>query len=52
MFQRFEKFVYRLPTFPVNLLMKILGTEEELLKWFVDERIGETIYSFLGICRI
>lgn len=44
MFQPFEKFVYRLPTFPVNQLMKILNTEEELSKWFMDERIRETIY--------
>lgn len=44
MFQPFEKFVYRLPTFSINQLMKILNAEEELLKWFMDERIGETIY--------
>lgn len=44
MFQPFEKFVYRLPAFSVNQLMKILGKEKELSKWFMDERIGETIY--------
>ncbi len=44
MFQPFEKFVYRLPTFSINQLMKILNAEEELSKWFMDERIGETIY--------
>lgn len=44
MFQPFEKFVYRLPAFSVNQLMKLLDTEEELSGWLVDERIRETVY--------
>lgn len=44
MFQPFEKFIYRLPAFSFNQLMKILDAEEELLKRFMDERIGEAIY--------
>lgn len=44
MFQPFEKFVYRLPAFSVNRLMKIFDAEEELSGWLVDERIRETIY--------
>lgn len=46
MFQPFEKFIYRLPMFSVNRLMKIFDSAEaeELSGWLVDERIGETIY--------
>lgn len=44
MFQPFEKFVYRLPAFSVNRLMKFFDTEETLSGWFAGERIMETIY--------
>ncbi|WP_291592648.1 lantibiotic dehydratase family protein [Bacteroides sp.] len=43
MFQPFDKFVYRLPAFSVNRLMKIFDTEE-LSGWLVDERIREAVY--------
>lgn len=44
MFQPFEKFVYRLPAFSVNRLMKLFNTEEAISGWLAGERIMETVY--------
>lgn len=44
MFQPFEKFVYRLPAFSVNRLMKLFDTEEAISGWLAGERIMETVY--------
>lgn len=43
-YQPFDKFVYRLPAFPLNQLKEILDEKKELWEWFTNERIAEAIY--------
>lgn len=43
-YQPFDKFVYRLPAFPLNQLKEVLDEKKELLEWFANDRIAEAIY--------
>lgn len=44
MFQPFDKFIYRLPAFPLSYLRNTLEGKKSLLECFSGNRVGEIVY--------